>query len=685
MAATTPLAEMSPNIQESEAVGRKRSHDEYTDGLVKLSSESEAKRPSSGVAPKIADVDRESNFLSSPGLKGGKLAEPLAVMPPATRQPVTNCSPHSSPPGLVEDDTSIAHNSSPQTPSKPSSEQITDDKTSTSATATQASALASTTTTQPPKRKRLTAAEKEAQDKEQAEKKKEREEKAAVRAAEKARIEEEKAERAKERAKEREEKRKQKEDEEKVKAQEREEKRKKKEEDDKIKAQKAQEKEDKKRHEREAKEKKERLQPKLNSFFAAPSTPKKAAVTTLSANASPEKASPVAALSKAPDSAYQKLFQPFYIKDNTTLAPPATCMDQETKEAKSAILDQFISGTRIHAKSSLDITEVLALPEKPPRRGRLYHPVKHIMEDVYKESQTTGADDSHKVIQTARKKLAKVPMKVIAFSQDVRPPYYGTVTFKPFVLGKGQMSRIARNSTTRRLPLEYDYDSEAEWQDDEGEDLDVDDDESDVDDEDDMDGFLDDSEDAGLARRVFVNTIEPDSSGICFEDDRRLGPNATVFAHKMEIMLDSTCRPATTVTEGNTCIDARARISEIDPWSTAYWEPEPKPASKTAGEKVTAKMPPPVAPTNALAALNDGPKATSVKVVNDNLLIDVKKAILDNKVLSKAGIVDFIFQQLREKGASRTEVKNTIEMVAEKAGAGKVKEWTLKQGHELPT
>jgi chromatin assembly factor 1 subunit A len=110
------------------------------------------------------------------------------------------------------------------------------------------------------------------------------------------------------------------------------------------------------------------------------------------------------------------------------------------------------------------------------------------------------------------------------------------MTFKPFALGKANMSQLARKPTGRRLPLDYDYDSEAEWQEEEeGEDLDVDDDEEEMDDEDDMDGFLDDSEDAGLSRRLFANTLEPNSTGICFEDGNQLA-NKVVYEHRMEFI-----------------------------------------------------------------------------------------------------------------------------------------------------
>lgn len=97
-------------------------------------------------------------------------------------------------------------------------------------------------------------------------------------------------------------------------------------------------------------------------------------------------------------------------------------------------------------------------------------------------------------------------------------------------------------------------------------------------------------------------------------------------------------------------------------------------------------MAPPPAPVNAFAALGTnlgvGTNAAA-KVVKSDIMDGVKKSILANKALSKAGIVDFVFQQFRDN-ATRTEVKNTIELVAErKKGTGKVKEWDLKPGHEI--
>ncbi|EHK26139.1 uncharacterized protein TRIVIDRAFT_188521 [Trichoderma virens Gv29-8] len=433
----------------------------------------------------------------------------------------------------------------------------------------------------PPKRKRLTGAEKEARDKELAEKKevrekelaekkKEREEKAAAQAAEKAKKEEEKAARAKEK----EEKRKVKEEEERVKA-------------------------DKKRKKEEELERKARSQKTLGSFFKIPNTPKKTEGEDVAKENSPAKAN-LSVVEKQTVSEYSKMFKPFFVKDNTQLAPMASQMDETTRETKSKMLDDYIaSQSSENAPPKFDPLEAFSFSSLPAPRGKLHQPVRHLMETAYKASQNagkTGSADSSKILTEFQTGLSKIPMKVIAFSQDVRPPYYGTVTFKPFALGKGNMQKLARRSMGRRLPLDYDYDSEAEWQDEEeGEDLDLEDEEEELDDEDDMDGFLDDSEDVGLSRRVFADTMKPDITGPCGA-------------------AGSTSAPG--------------------------------------------------------------------KLVKPELLNEIKKAILDNKALSKVGIVDFIFHQFKDS-ASRLEVKNTIEHVAEKKGTGRTKEWELKPGHEI--
>ncbi|RGP79937.1 chromatin assembly subunit p90 [Fusarium longipes] len=613
-----PLYELSPNIQESEATGRKRSHDEFAGDPVGVGSSEDVKLP----LPILDQVNGEhtsTNGERAPSPASSELSEPGPCTPP-----------RASP--------------SPHTPTKKQATQ-----------ATVASTSKSTTTL--PKRKKLTPAEKAEKEKEvarvKAEKEKEaarlreeREKKAAIRQVERAKAEAEKAAKAKER----EEKKRQVDEEKKRK-------------------------EDEKKRKEEEKEKKARQQPTLGAFFKVPNTPKKAIDNNPIKNGTPGKPSPVKDILKASKTEYEKLFQPFFIKDHTRVAHIGPEMDTETREVKSKILDESISGKRMEELKGcrFDPVRLFALPNKPPPRGMLHHPVKHIMEQVFKETEkaeNAGPEHVDKIMRDTRRKLSKVPVKVISFSQDVRPPYYGTITFKPFALGKSNMSQLARKPTARRLPLDYEYDSEAEWQEEEeGEDLDVDDDEEEMDDEDDMDGFLDDSEDAGLSRRIFANTLEPNSTGICFENVNG-AMNQVVHDHRMEFMHDGL-----------------QQTWGIDPFSTQYWEPEAKsktvkPTKTTQASEMATAMPPPPTPSNAFAALTGDNNGGALKFVKSEVLDDVKRAILDNKALSKVGIIDFLYHQFRDR-VSRIEVKNTVELVAEKTGKGRSKEWTLKSGHEI--
>ena len=115
-------------------------------------------------------------------------------------------------------------------------------------------------------------------------------------------------------------------------------------------------------------------------------------------------------------------------------------------------------------------------------------------------------------------------MKHLKYTEDVRPPYIGTYTRWPS--SPRSLSKICRKPCTSRVLPEtnYDYDSEAEWEEPgEGEDLDSDgelDDEGD-DDADDMEGFLDDEGAESGRKRVFGGDMLPVQTAICWDDGTR--------------------------------------------------------------------------------------------------------------------------------------------------------------------
>lgn len=546
--------------------------------------------------------------------------------------------------------------------------------------------LAPTSTSEPPaKRKRLTPSEKEEKAKAEELKKQQKEQERAAKAAEKAKLEEEKKAKAEEARKKKEEK----EEETKKKLEEKERKRR--------------EKEEEQRKLQEAKEKKDQSQMRLGAFFRiGGSTPSKPGSLSAKAGTSTNTGSPSKIAHKTesgngsstPTTAdsdglteYRRVFKPFFIKENVKLARNAFELDEPARLAKTKALDSFLSGeatTEISRFTGAASVDYFCLPALPKPRGRPYPSVRKIMSilsdasagscaaPINLDSDTDAPQAQSLATKSARELLKEVPMKYLFFFQDVRPAYYGTVSSTP--PSSRSLHKLARNPISRDvLPLQYDYDSEAEWVDDgDGEDIDdLDDDEEDHGDEDeDMADFLDDSEDV-IKRPVFASGMEPESSGLCFEDSKRLGPSDQMYKFRMEFILD---------------LD---RHHSIDPFATHYWEPEVKaaPASTSLHPSTAGSMKPP-APvsstpanlTNAFAAISQGAAASSVgkkvPLVPPENVEAFKRAILKYPKLSKLGLVEVLSSEFDK--CTKAQVKNSVETMAERSGSGQDKLWRLK-------
>ena len=232
--------------------------------------------------------------------------------------------------------------------------------------------------------------------------------------------------------------------------------------------------------------------------------------------------------------------------------------------------------------------------------------------------------------------LKKVSMKYLHFGEDVRPPYYGTFSKMQI---RHEASRLARNPFRRSLPeTDYDYDSEAEWEEpEEGEDLDSEgEDDDSVDGGDDLDGFLDDEDAAENKRRLITGDLEPVSTGLCWEDANgvsRRADGSGEICHdfrefKMEMLLGeyASCLMFERVSD---LLEPQPR--SIDPFSTAYWQPNPAaittravPSKEAAGSANNGLMNPPRLPLtsrpncmisgmiNTLNSSNADPKASKV-------------------------------------------------------------------------
>ncbi|KAK8112165.1 chromatin assembly-1 protein [Apiospora kogelbergensis] len=645
-----PLFDMSPNIQETEAASRKRSHDEYAEGAVKMdvdASVTPRKEPVISASVDEADLPA-STELPNTALSSPLSSPPTSSSPPANTDGGSNTSPHNSP--------------SPKqnpTPAAMAPSTLGANKAASSSTA-----KASAATSAPAKKKRTPAevqADRVREEQERAAKRQRKEEEKAEKdkLKEEEKAEKEKARLAREAAK-------------KEKEAEKEAQRKKK-----------QDEEDKKKAEEE---KKRRQQPTLSMMFGkkpkaeGPSTPVKQSIVKPEPSPAAQ-SSPVVAKSKPQKIPYERMFQPFFVKSGMTLAQPSFAqMTSETVTTKSKILDEYVYGQRSAENvKPFDAVRTFALSGLSSERGIIHPSVKKIMAellgDPIESSDRTETQQAR--FSEVQKQLNRIPVKLVSFYEDVRPAYVGTVTsFSP-----GELRKLARRPTRRGLvKVNYEYDSEAEWEEEEGEDLDdVDDDEEGDEGDDEMADFLDDADDAVAVRTSHLPEEEPKSTGICFENRQRAGPCPTVYKFRMEFLLDSL-----------------PHHHSIDPFATDYWEQPKSTKVEALPSTVAVRSSPFDKNSGAAAAAAAGkamppppnPSAVDPKdMVPPAEMDSFKRAIIsdDISMLTKVSMIDMLSK--RFKSCTKAQVRATLEIVAHRAprSGGKKSEryWQLLPEHAL--
>lgn len=232
---------------------------------------------------------------------------------------------------------------------------------------------------------------------------------------------------------------------------------------------------------------------------------------------------------------YERSFPPFFLQSHTGLAPYSRfSRDEEGLETIRSTIDESM-GTIEERQHSLqqappfDAATLLPLPahkktRRKPYRKTVREIVARINGSVDHPIDLTGLKSEASAEKPAHW-LRAISTKYLKFAEDVRPPYIGTYSKLP---AASTISKLCRNPFTRALPqTNYDYDSEAEWEEPgEGEDLDSEGEEELGEDEDgdEMDGFLDDEDAgdvggvAGNRRRLVIGDLEPVSTGLCWDD-----------------------------------------------------------------------------------------------------------------------------------------------------------------------
>ncbi|KAF2269597.1 hypothetical protein CC78DRAFT_564826 [Lojkania enalia] len=464
-----------------------------------------------------------------------------------------------------------------------------------------------------------------------------------------------------------------------------------------------QQREQEKRKKEEAKQKKDRNQMRLGAFFGKKSGGETSGNSTIATtdniipesisssshvplpNVNPGPSSPQKVTRQTAQSDYERFFLPFQLPSRATLAPyNRFAEDLAAVASATSRLDQLISGQA--SKGPIDRDSLKArFPASRPR-GLDTPSIAEIVGRLNRSSgnPTDLTDDRGVDAPDPLNILKEIPMKYLHFGEDVRPPYYGTYT-KPYSIH--QALKLSRCPFSRNLEeVNYDYDSEAEWEEpEEGEDLDSDgEDDLDEDAEDDMEGFLDDEDDPQVKRRLISGDLEPISTGLCWEDARgvsRLNDGSEAIStefgeFKMGFLLET-------------------QTHSIDPFSTTYWAPEPIPVTApTASTRETAinrlmnppRLPLTQRPINGMlnaptssekayaAATSKAAKSLKRQIPEDQL--PAFKAAVEGSDMTKIALIESLKKQFPK--LPKDAIGNTLSTVATRVGAKEAdKRWVL--------
>jgi chromatin assembly factor 1 subunit A len=435
-----------------------------------------------------------------------------------------------------------------------------------------------------------------------------------------------------------------------------------------------------------------------NSTSAAALLPVHSGALTNSIPPSPQKN-----IVKNAQSDYERYFLPFNLPAHTILAPKNAFMEDSSKmQAARTRLDDLIARKDSETTHQVPSPSTLRsmFPSSGPR-GLITSSVADVIQSVNSaaDQPIDLTDGNISNIAQPQDLLKQIPMKYIHFGEDVRPPYYGTYTR---VYTQAEAARLARNPVSRlRKDTNYDYDSEAEWDEpEEGEDLDSDgDDDAEEEAEDDMEGFLDDEEDPQVKRRLISGDLQPVSTGLCWQDDygvsRLNDGSGAICTDFREFSMGFLLRKMPFCDMSDSSLQVpEPQPHAIDPFSTSYWTPEPNlvvpAAATTKDNSTTGFMNPPRAPLaqrtmngllNTLNPTQQAPSASSSKQVKAKRMIPSEqlqafKDEVNGKDLTKIGMVEAlkkVFPKL-----PKDAITNTLSVVAARVGpTEKEKRWVL--------
>ncbi|KAI5949260.1 RLF2 [Candida theae] len=198
---------------------------------------------------------------------------------------------------------------------------------------------------------------------------------------------------------------------------------------------------------RKAEEAKERSQMKISNFFQVRPQAKEDKEKDVKLDTD-----------EVQKSDYETDFLPFFVQRNVTLKRVEYCTD-ETKSQ----LDSILSG-----KTEKDVY----LDPFSDCRKRRSEPLQYITPEAILNALNLPTTNEHQVLEM----IAKLPpIKYISFYENSKPPYTGSWCSQKH---QEQLPAIIRNPLDQQLTgLDYEYDSDLEWNNEEKDGEDIDDDE----------------------------------------------------------------------------------------------------------------------------------------------------------------------------------------------------------------
>lgn len=225
---------------------------------------------------------------------------------------------------------------------------------------------------------------------------------------------------------------------------------------------------------------------------------------------------------------YEKYFLPFELPSKSHLAERFIIEDPDDLAYWQGAFDAELQDPSFKEKVDLGLIEPTAIVdhmfkgEGVAERGYYQPNLKALVEAIDGTStQPIDLTADGKSSEAPTQVLQRISHRHIQFEEDVRPAYCGTYTK---VRSPQTIRKIMLNPFSRARPdTDYEYDSEAEWEEPgEGEDLlgDEEEEAESLGDADEMDAFLDDEEDTFKNRRKLITTdLQPAYSGMYWENE----------------------------------------------------------------------------------------------------------------------------------------------------------------------